>query len=485
MSRLRPLLARVPSAAWLCGLAAVVSGLAWAMLVPPYHVPDEPAHLAYTQYLAETGDLPVRTPGQTQFSDEQQALLEAVRFEEVVGLDDNRPPITPAETQKLREIEADPPSRVASDAGSATENGPLYYALASVPYLLSPSTDLLDRMMLIRLLSVLFAGLTAITVVLFLREILPSEPWIWTVGGLLAAFEPMAGFMSAGVNPDSMLFFLSALTILAATRCLRRGVTRANAALLAGVVVAGLLTKPLYQGLLPGVGVALLGCLVLARGRMREPLRGLATGGAVAAAAAALYLLLTNTVLERVAAAQASEVVSAGSHPLSERLSYMWQLFLPRLPFQTDLIEGFPLQDLWAPRFLGQFGWLDYGYQQWVGDVFFWLCVVLLVGLVVTLVRLRGLTRPRVVELVTYAAFVAGVLFAIAWTDYRSRVTDTALFEQGRYLLPLLVIFLGAVGVVLKGLGPRWGRVVGAVLVVAMVAASVFGQMMTIERYYS
>jgi hypothetical protein len=470
----------VPPAGWWCALVALVTGLAWSMLTPPFHVPDENSHIGYVQYVAETGNLPVRTPNRAPYSDEQNALLHALHFFEVIGRVGNRPPLTAAQTRALREVQAQDLNKVGPDVNNATENGPLYYLLAAVPYWTTPSGDLLDRMVVIRLLSVLFAALTALAVFLFVRELLPGDPWTWTVGGLLAALEPMVGFLGGGVSPDSLLTLISSATILMAARVLRRGLTARRAVILALLTVAGVLTKPAFLGLVPGAVVALLAGVVVARGR--ESYRAAGIGAAAAAAVGAFYLLLTHTVLERTAAA--AEVVPEGEHGWFERLSYMWQLFLPRLPFQTDLIDGFPLHDLWAPRLLGQFGWLDYGYPAWVYDVFWWTCMALLVAFVVALVRGRAAVRRRALELFTYATFVAGVLFAIGYVDYRSRITGTALFEQGRYLLPLLALMAGAVCVALRGLGPRWGRPVGALLVMAMLAATVFGQLLTVERFY-
>src|SRR5947209_5690297 len=49
---------RVPRPALACALVALASALAWSLLVPPFQVPDENAHYAYTQQVAERGTLP-------------------------------------------------------------------------------------------------------------------------------------------------------------------------------------------------------------------------------------------------------------------------------------------------------------------------------------------------------------------------------------------------------------------------------------------
>lgn len=474
---MRAAIGRIPRAGWLCALIAAINGVAWSMLTPPYQVPDENAHLAYVQYVAESGNLPVRTPGREPYSSEQQAVLTALRLYEVIGRANNRPPLTPREARPLRQAEQANLSRIGPDANNATENPPLYYTLAAGPYLLASAGDLLDRMAVVRLFSALLYALAVLTIFLFLRELLPSAPWVWTIGGLLAALEPMAGFLSGGVTPDVALVLFSSLAVLGAARCLRRGPAPANAALLVLGTLAAVATKPIGLGMVPGAVVALLGAVVLHRDR----LRGAAVGMAIGAAALGLYVLITTTVLERTAQAAG---LPPGEHALPERLSYILQLFFPRLPFQLDLIEGYPLRDVWLPGLLGRFGWLDYAYPDWVNDVFYWVCLAVIALAVLALIRFRAAARRRALEFVTYLAFGAGILGGIGWVDFDARVGNLPLFEQGRYLLPLLAIFVGIVAVALRGLGERVGRPLGAALVMALLAASIFGQLMTVQRFY-
>ena len=89
-------------------------------------------------------------------------------------------------------------------ASAVTNQPPLYYALEAIPYKLASGATLLDRLALMRLLSALMAGATALLTFLFVRECLPSRPWAWTVGGLGAALVPLLGFVSGGVNPDAL-----------------------------------------------------------------------------------------------------------------------------------------------------------------------------------------------------------------------------------------------------------------------------------------
>src|SRR5262249_19965108 len=53
VKRLRATFARVPVAARWCFGIALLNAVIWGLIVPPFQVPDETGHFAYTQYLAE------------------------------------------------------------------------------------------------------------------------------------------------------------------------------------------------------------------------------------------------------------------------------------------------------------------------------------------------------------------------------------------------------------------------------------------------
>ena len=101
-------------------------------------------------------------------------------------------------------------------------------------------------------------ALTVLLVFLFLRELLPARAWAWSTGALLAAFQPMFGFMSGGVNNDNLLY-------LAATACCGPGasvpavVWTPGAALIGAFLGLGLVTAKLtLLGFVPAVALALV-----------------------------------------------------------------------------------------------------------------------------------------------------------------------------------------------------------------------------------
>src|SRR5262249_14834105 len=157
--------------------------------------------------------------------------LNGLYFDQVHGWPLGRGIFTAPEEAQLRaDLAAAGQPQGAGGATSASNQPPLYYMLESVPYWMSPSGDILERLELMRLLSALLAACTVLAIFLFLREIVPGTPWAWTVGALMVAFQPMFAFIGSGVQADNLLYLASALTFLALARAWRRGLTRRRAA---------------------------------------------------------------------------------------------------------------------------------------------------------------------------------------------------------------------------------------------------------------
>jgi 4-amino-4-deoxy-L-arabinose transferase-like glycosyltransferase len=483
---------RIPAAGRWCALVAIVNALVWSLVTPPFHVPDETVHVAYVQYLAETGKVPNK-PGQGVFSQQESTLLDALNFNGVVGRKRDRPVAWRSIDRYVDSVNGGDPRR--ASAGGTSESSsqpPLYYAYESLGYLASPWNGLLERLWLMRVLSALLTGATVLFVYMFLRELLPDAPWAWTVGGLAVAFQPLLGFIGGGVHPDVLLFTASAALFWALARAFRHGLTRHTGAVIGVVLAVGLLSKLNFIAMLPG---ALLGVALLAwRERSREALTGAAIACGIAAAVAGAYILMNLTVWDRTewgggvgtATRAATGTGSQAAYPISlaNHLSYTWQLYLPRLPFMEPQFSGFRPWEIWFKGFIGNFGWLDTPFRLWVYNLALAITVpiVLLAG--VTVWQRRAGLRRRWPELLTYAAIVGGLLVSIGILGLRYRRNTGFEFEQARYLLPLVALYAAGVAAAALGAGRRFGRPVGALLVALAAVHGLFAQLLVISRFY-
>ena len=237
-------------AAWLCALVACINAVCWSIITPPFQVPDEPEHVAYVKQLAETGELPSKTGS---FSFEEQVALEDLHLQRVAEEPEYQTISSHAQEEKLQHdlASAEKSPEKGGYAGVAASQPPLYYALEAIPFSLGAGGTLLERIALMRLLSALMGGLTALFTFLFVREALPRAPWAWAVGGLGIALVPLLGLMSGAVNPDSMLYAVTAALFYRLAHAFRHGLTRARAIVLGSLIAIGLLTKLNFVGIVP------------------------------------------------------------------------------------------------------------------------------------------------------------------------------------------------------------------------------------------
>ncbi len=485
-------LRRLPRAAWIVLIVGFVNAAIWTAVIPPFQVPDETDHFAYAQYLAETGKPPPQGP-LPSLSPQESAALNSLFFFDVIGHPAERGVITPGEDTALRQALAGANPRGAGGSDSVSNQPPLYYALVAIPYRLSPSGDILARLELMRLVSALLAGLTALAVFLFLREVFPSLPWAWSVGSLVVAFQPQFEFIAAGVHSDSLLFFAAAATFLALARAGRRGLTPRRGALIGAAAAIGLLGKLTFVALVPGVALALVLLVWRAPAAARRMAAvGAAVASAVAAVSVAAYGILNATAWHRggptgggFAGAATAPLPGNRVISLHESLDYTWQLYLPKLPFMNHVyFSASPLREVFFNGAIGHFGWLDYGFAprvyQLAWDGFLVLVVLAVVGLWRARRELSGLWPV----LLAFAVMAIGLLGAIGYAGIRYRVATGFVFEQARYLFPLLPLYAGFVVLAARAAPRRWAPALGAVLVVVAMAHSLFAMLLTVSRYY-
>lgn len=484
-SRLR----RVPMAAWLCALVACLNAISWSFITPPFQIPDEPAHFAYVEQLARTGHLP--SSSTQEFAPDELVALEDLEAPRVAFQPEHR---TIASRAQQRKLEADVASAVETSmpgsgaAGVAASQPPLYYALEAIPYDLGSGGGVLDQLALMRLVSALWAGVTALFVFLFLREALPGTPRAWTVGGLGVAFLPALASISGAVNPESMLCAVSAAIFYCFARAFRRGLTPRLAMVIGALTAVGFLTKLNFLGLAAGV---VLGLVVLARrasqtlGR-RTAFRALASGLVIAASPVCVYIFV-NLLSHHRALGIGSSIagLTADHRSIVGGLSYIWQLYLPRLPgMHIDFADTSPIRDLWFNGLVGDYGFEDTYFPRWVDNV----ALIPAIGILALCGRevfvRRSALRRRVSEFGVYFVMAAGLMTLIGVSSYLSFPSEAAGFPEPRYLLPLIPLFGAVLALATRGAGRRWGTTVGVLIVVLFIDHDLFSQLQVIARYY-
>jgi 4-amino-4-deoxy-L-arabinose transferase-like glycosyltransferase len=480
----RALWRRVPNAAWACALLACLNALCWSILTPPFEAPDEPAHFAYVKQLAETGRLP--KPG-GESAPEVQLVLNALNEPYVAHSPETGTIATAAQQRALATALAAHGFPAGSEyAGVAASQPPLYYALQAIPYTLASGGTLLDRLALMRLLSALMGAATALFAFMFVRELLPRERWAWTVGGVCVALCPLLGFTSGVVSPDALLLAVSGALFYMLARAFRRGLDTPGAVAIGTLTAVGFLTKLNFLGLAPGV---LLGVLVLsvraaaASARRVYRLPTLAIG--IAASPVVVYLAVNalsgDPLLGRVASGEAGSL----SGSVGSELSFIWQLYLPRLPGMHEDFYGIStLRQLWFDGYVGRYGWLDTTFPGWVYDLALLPATVIVALCARALLACHAALRVRLGELLVYAAMAAGLAVLVGATGYSAYPRLSTEFAQARYLLPLLPLAGAVLALAARGAGRRWGPVAGVLLIVLFLGHDIFSQLQETARFY-
>jgi hypothetical protein len=285
------------------------------------------------------------------------------------------------------------------------------------------------------------------------------------------------------VNADVGVNLAAAALIYLLVRALRRGLTLRLAVAIPATFVLGVLAKATMFALVP---VLLFALVVLAwrrSGALRHWLAMAATGVALAGAWAVVAHVYHHSFIPVPAGSGEKPPDVPG---LAGQLSYIWQVFLPPLPFMHhDFAPGIhPIWDIYIVRAWGGFGWLDVTLPHPL-----FVAIAITIGLVFVL-ALRGLwlereaVRARLPEIVLLlAAFVCVAGFTHAAF---ARINPGApLSEQGRYLFPAITVpAVTAIGACF-GLGRRLAPAGAAALVTTMMLLSGFAQLFVFSSYFT
>jgi 4-amino-4-deoxy-L-arabinose transferase-like glycosyltransferase len=416
----------------------------------------------------------------------------------VIGNTANKPPWAKEQLRSMNAQLARRPPRVGNgDVGSATGQPPLYYALEAAVYKATSHASLLDRLAAMRVLSCVFAGLTALFTFLFVRELLPGSPWTWSVAGLGVAFQPQFAFIASGVNGDTLLFAASAALFYTLARMFRRGLGPATGAAIGAASIVGLLTKVNFVVLLPAVVIAL--ALVAWRApaeQRRRALRGIGAAAAVVLVPLAIYAALNWFAWDRpplgfssAPASVASSAHVAANTGFRRELSFGWQLFLPKLPFMQENFwpgqAGPAIYKQWVDGLVGRFGWIDYSFPGWVYPLALKVILAIVALALAALVASRRALWRRKSELAVYTIATVSLAAAVAHSDWNAFISSGQRFDQARYLFPLLALYGAILALAARVGGRRFGPVIGAAIVVIAIFHDVFAQLLTFSRYYA
>ena len=390
-------------------LAAVVViylalALSYARITPPWNNPDEPAHYAYVQYIAERSAFPELRAGDWDVEALEQ-LTRVARFSSQVSLD---------------------------GATYEYHQPPLYYLLASPLARLTADTSLERRFLVLRAFSIALGAATLLVAFFCARLVYPRRSELWMATAGVVAFVPMFTSISASVNNDSLAILLAACAVWLMLSLVIGGASRRKRILTGVLVGLLLLTKltvylfaPLLLLALAWASMSQVGSPDAAERRTNwwRALRPLALALLIAmlvcgwwfARNAALYGLLDPLASARHDAVVVGQLrwSQSGLDPLTALWTFVSTLF----------------RSFWA-----LFGWMAIVVSQRFYLLYLALVVMAVVGTRIT-VRMPGgrpRDRSRAVPWLIGLSIV-GVFGEVVFYNL------TFVQPQGRYLFPALV----------------------------------------------
>ena len=184
---------------------------------------------------------------------------------------------------------------------------------------------------------------------------------------------------------------------------------------------------------------------------------------------------------------QLGQATSLDNFRLDAFASYLWQFYLPSLPFQTD----YPQLAVWPPRAYefwiekswGAFGWLE---VRWPMEVYWLLAAA---GLVVALGAGRAIWQRRArVSRALLAFFLlatVSLLVGLHLSEFAVLRDSHALINQGRYLFPLISLAGLAAAAALTAVPARARPATLGVGVGALASLSLLSIGLTAARFYA
>ena len=414
----------------------------WAATLPAFQAPDEQSHFNYVQTLAERQELP-GDPDREFFSSQVSEAIAAVNSDQVAAQREVRPEWSDRNEDAWAAVQDQAPRDDGGGIGPAYDYPPTGYIWQALGYVAASGGTMFDTLLGARLMSALWVPVTILATWLLAGEVFGRRPVLQATAAAVPALAPMFTFVSASVSPDGMLYAVWALALWVGVRAVRRGVpVREGVAFFALVALACTIKNTSFALLVPAVFVA----AVALWARRPWSVRALVTLGA------AVAIPIGAVVVLWVAAGRSPEgqlsAVTGGDTNWRELGSYLWQYYLPKLPFLQEYRipqGGYPLLQVWITQGWAAFGWLEVKFPPWTYRVLGILTIGVIVAGFAALIRARHRLDLRVVGFL--ALTCATLLAGLHWTDYHQLEDGAKGFMQARYLFPVI----GVLGLALAG----------------------------------
>jgi 4-amino-4-deoxy-L-arabinose transferase-like glycosyltransferase len=235
-------------------IASLLQGLIWSIITPPLQGPDEPAHFANVQHFSEKGFF-VSTGMNHRYTKELQKSMDLLKLNKIKFNKSCTFYFTDSERESaLSTINEMPMSDRLESSDVRNPAGhypPVYYLLGSLGYRLFYESNIIDRLWGVRLVTIFITMMTILATYFIASLFFRDDIICVRTASCLMLLHPMHAFLGSCVNCDTMLCFISTVTILLFLLMIKNGTTWKLQAGICICIAIGLLTKPTFSAMIP------------------------------------------------------------------------------------------------------------------------------------------------------------------------------------------------------------------------------------------
>lgn len=459
----------------------LIKGIAWAFITPPFQTPDEPAHFASVQYIAETNRIPVVRESQNGVSKEENMYLNAVHFKQT-ALHPNVPySVNKQNLYRLSHTMFSKKDRTSGGSTYVSGYPPTYYWLGALAYNMFYHNSIVTRFYAVRLLSVIISLLATIGAYFIGRKLAPESRMFAVTLAIMTGLQPEFSMISASVNNDVLVDTMSVVAIwwlLATFSHPRANDVPTGHLVLGGLILGlGMLAKAEMLYVAFFTFFVILVYHLHRHDGWKKTARGLLVPFLASLAVYSWWALFSWDHYHSLLGTMGFQPHGTMSGTL---LSYIHTNFLTPYGWHRQGV-------LWVSWYWATFGWTDTGFaQKWLHYL---LAMVMVVTTASVLVTFFTRNKQHVAVAMTFVGwsllfYIGNILFlyAIEYVYYRQYHT---IMLQGRYLLTSLVP-LGVV--ILAGLSymipRRWHTKMYIAVIALAVSFNVASLFLELHRYY-
>lgn len=412
-------------------IAAFFNTLVWIVLIPVWQYPDEQAHFAQVQNIAEIGFIPQKGLD----TSEEISLSEKILSTERDGQGNNKftyhPEYKLAFTNsifgpnEMALISLPKKARTQMVKNESTHNPPAYYFLSSFFYRIVNNADLLTRVYAIRLFSLFLFTLNILTSNKIGKLLFEKNQLLVLTFTSLIAFNPMLIFSSTGILPDPLTNLLFSIVVYFSLKIIKQGLTTLSLLGVFGSIVLGLLTR---QQFLIAVFITIIPIILRLITQPRLLLKVIILGFI-----SSVSIYVSSFIFEPLSFLRTFSAPEIGWPKISliftQEFSSYFLEFLKKSFTQT------------LPWYWGVYKWLSLTTPPLTYQIINRIILASLLGLIIYYVKCFSSKKiTSQIILTTFLIFISAIYFVFfgIWDFYFSRQYGYSFGFQGRYFFPLI-----------------------------------------------